>query len=160
MASKPRKVLSLINRHQTRCTICRHPDREEIEREFLAWRSPAKIVAEYKLRNRSAIYRHANAFGLEGKRGRNLRAALGRLIERVDDVAATAGAIVQAIGLFAKINSRGELVEPAQQFGLHELFAKMNRHELLDYAQHGTLPDWFTELVGTETSQAQENDDD
>jgi hypothetical protein len=147
----PRKPLK-VSRHQSACTVCAHPERQEIEHEFVSWKSPAKIAAEHKLRDRSSVYRHARALGLNEIRGRNLRAALGRLIERVDNVPASAGAVVQAIALLAKINSRGELVEPRQQVGMHELFSKMTPGELLAYAERGTLPVWFAELTGGKVS--------
>ncbi len=32
-----------LARHQTRCRICRHPNREAIEHDYLDWRSPSQI---------------------------------------------------------------------------------------------------------------------
>ncbi len=69
-------------RHAAECRICSHPQREEIERDFVNWRSPAAITKHYGLRNRSSVYRRAHAIGLFPKRQRNVRAALEKIIER------------------------------------------------------------------------------
>jgi hypothetical protein len=47
------------NLHAGKCSVCRHTQGEDIERDILAWRSPKEIVKEYKLGNRRAVYRHA-----------------------------------------------------------------------------------------------------
>jgi hypothetical protein len=147
--------------HKAHCTVCAHPQREAIEERFNLWESPAKIAAEYKLKDRSTVYRHAHAVGLFSKRDRNLRAVLGRLIERIDEVEPTAGAVVQAIGLYARINARGELVEHGDQEGLHNLFAKMSPGEYEAYAKDGTLPSWFHQAKGIEApTQKEGNQDD
>jgi hypothetical protein len=36
-------------RHETRCLICAHQEREEIEQSFVAWVSPAKITEEHSI---------------------------------------------------------------------------------------------------------------
>jgi len=147
------------NRHSSHCGVCAHPDREEIERAFISWISPAKIVTEYKLRDRSAIYRHAHAMALFSERDRNLRAPLGRIIERGDEAEITAVSVIQAINLYAKINSRGELVERDNQVGIHDLFRKMTADELEIYAKEGTLPDWFTQSMGAKGPQGSGGDE-
>jgi len=157
MADKKKKVsfsaAPNLGRHESGCRICAHPQRHEIEREFISWKSPAKIAVEYKLRDRSSVYRHAHAADLFPKRARNLRAALERLIERIDDVPASAGAIVQAIATHARINSQGQLVEPSEHVHLNDLFDRMTPEELEVYAKDGTLPHWFTGVVGATSPQ-------
>ena len=80
------------SRHEQNCKICNHPNREDIEQEFCEWKSVVAISREYKL-NRVALYRHARAVGLFGQRDRNIKAALGRLIERGYGVRVTAAAV-------------------------------------------------------------------
>lgn len=48
--------------HEANCTICAHARRENIERDFVAWRSRSAIAAEYALPDRSTVYRHAHAW--------------------------------------------------------------------------------------------------
>ena len=137
-----------LGRHEQNCKICKHPERENIERDFIAWRSPVTIAEEYKLSNRATIYRHAHALGLFVKRQRNIRAALERIIERTDDVEVTASAIVAAVVAYSRINSEGRFVERREKVDLNALFEKMSKVELLRYAETAKLPDWFEQTVG------------
>ena len=140
-SGKPRIISR--NLHARSCSVCGNPRRDEIEQDILAWRSPQEIVREYKLKHRTAVYRHAHALGLMEKRYGNLRAALGRIIERAGEVPVTAWAVVAAVRACAKINARGQWMEQGESSELRELLDGMTHEELLAYAQDGTLPDWF-----------------
>lgn len=140
-----------LGRHEFSCKICSHPQGEEIERDFISWKSPAAIAKQYGLPDRSSIYRHAHALGLFPKRSRNVRAALERIIERADDISVNATAVVQAVATYARINADGKLVDRSERVNLNELFDRMSRDELEIYAREGKLPGWFTATVG-ETS--------
>ena len=83
--------------HENNCSVCSHPQREEIERDFVNWGSPATIAKHYKLANRASVYRHAHALDLFPKRQRNVRAALEKIIERAGEVVVTAPAVVAAV---------------------------------------------------------------
>jgi hypothetical protein len=137
-----------IGRHEQNCRVCQHAQKDEIERDFVNWKSPAAIAREYELRDRASVYRHAHALSLFAKRARNIRAALERIIERVDDVDVNAGAVVAAITAFAKINSQGQLVERTEQISLNELFDRMSPEELKIYAETGKVPGWFARTTG------------
>jgi hypothetical protein len=49
-------------RHQAECQICRHEQREEIERAFVNWTSPASIAQTFGFKDKSTVYGHAHAF--------------------------------------------------------------------------------------------------
>jgi hypothetical protein len=100
-----------IAMHAGQCTICRHPQRAEIDRAFLDWRGPREIAREYDLGSHTTVYRHAHALGLFERRQRTSRFALGRLIKQSSHVKPTAASIVSAIRLMAKLNRRGKQVE-------------------------------------------------
>jgi hypothetical protein len=138
-----------LGRHTAECKICSHPRRDEIEREFVNWRSPASIARQYKLTNRASIYRHAHALGLFSKRQRNVRAALEKIIEHAGDVDVNAAAVVSAVTAYARINSRGEMIERTETVNLNSLFERMSAEELDRYARDGSLPDWFETVVAT-----------
>lgn len=146
MPSSRAKPVSL-GRHRRNCSVCAHPERLEIEAEFIAWRSPASLAQQYGLADRSSIYRHARALNLLTKRERNLRGALVRIIEKVDDVPVTSGAVVAAVAALAKINASGQWVDPGERVSVHELFGRMSREELQAYAETGRLPGWFPASV-------------
>ncbi len=140
-----------IGRHRRNCSVCAHAVREEIEADFIAWRSPAVIAAEYGLADRSSVYRHARALGLFAKRQRNVRAALERIIERAGEVDVTASAVVAAVQAYSKINAAGQWIERTEQVSLNDLFDRMSTEELEEYAQRGTLPKWFEAVAQTAT---------
>jgi hypothetical protein len=132
-----------LGRHKRNCTVCAHAKCADIEADFISWRSPAAIAADYGLADRTSVYRHAHAFGLFPKRQRNIRAALERIIERADSVEVTASAAVAAIQAYAKINSAGQWIDRTQQVNLNDLFDRMSTAELESYARDGVLPGWF-----------------
>ena len=140
-----------LGRHRRNCTICRHPRRHEIEHDFVGWRSPARIVEDFGLADRSSIYRHANAFDLFAKRKRNIRAALEKIIEQADQVEVTAAAVVAAVQAYSKINAAGQWVERAETTNLNDLFDRMTFDELESYAREGTLPEWFLTATGRDS---------
>jgi hypothetical protein len=142
-------------RHEYNCSVCSHPQREEIERDFVNWVSPATIAKHYKLANRTSVYRHAHALGLFPKRQRNVRAALEKIIEKAGEVDVTAPAVVAAVQAYAKINTAGQWVDRSEHVDLNALFEKMTAEEMEIYAQNGTLPAWFTGTVSATASDAQ-----
>jgi len=148
----PEKPVNL-GRHQRNCAVCPHVEREEIETDFIAWRSPAAIAVEYGLSDRASVYRHAHAVGLFPKRQRNIRAALEKIIERAGDVDVTGSAVVAAIQAYAKINSAGQWIDRSEQVSLNDLFDRMSTQELEAYAQNGKLPSWFEATAAIASSE-------
>jgi hypothetical protein len=151
-----RKTEQSHKRHESGCKVCAHPDREQIEDEWCAWANTSNLAKRYGL-SRDSIYRHVAAFNLRNRRAKNLRAALERIIEQADSVTVNAGAVVQAVQAYAKINSAGQWVDRTEQINLNELFQRMSTEELEAYARDGTLPEWFTSVVGATPSDSQED---
>ena len=135
--------------------VCRHPQREDIEREWVDWGNTSRISEEFRL-SRDSIYRHAHALGLFEKRRRNVKRALERIIERSEGVEVTESAVVAAVQALSKINSNGQWVDRVEGVSLNELFDKMTTEELEAYAKTGSLPDWFTARVGATPIDSQE----
>lgn len=48
-----------FQRHQRKCAICRHPEREAIEELFVHWHSASSITDLFDLPDWSTVYRHA-----------------------------------------------------------------------------------------------------
>lgn len=99
-----------LDRHNRKCSVCRHPARAAIDQDFLRWRSPDRIAADYSIADHSSVYRHAHATGLFRRRNAGLRHALGSLIEQAADVAPSADAIVRAVCAFAHITDDGQWI--------------------------------------------------
>ena len=107
----PPKSESALARHMRKCSICKHPDREAIEADFINWRSEDTICYEFSLSSRSSIYRHAAATGLLKRRRLNLRGVCERIIERAEEAPPSAAAILRALRIFAHITEDGEWLE-------------------------------------------------
>jgi hypothetical protein len=100
-----------ITHHERLCLVCRNPLREAIEEEFIHWHSVRDIAETYQIPPHT-LYRHARAVNLYDKRDRNLRFALGHIIQRAQDVRITADSVVRAVHHFARINRDGQWVNP------------------------------------------------
>ncbi len=146
----------LGRRHEAGCKVCAHPDRKQIEDEWCAWANTSKLAKKYRL-SRDSIYRHVAAFNLRDRRGKNLRAALERIIEQSDQVTVNAAAAISAITAYAKINAQGAWVDRVERIDLNALFERMTAGELEQYAREGTLPRWFTDITGATPSVGQED---
>jgi hypothetical protein len=101
------------SRHYRKCTICRHPQRDEIEREFLAWISPAAIAERFALYDRRPIYRHAHATGLFRRRARRIAASLEGALAHASMVRPTPQVLVRAVELYALLRDMDVDSSPA-----------------------------------------------
>jgi len=102
---------SALERHQRLCTICNHEDREAIEEEFVNWYPPDATAEEYGIEWR-AIYRHAHATGIFSARERNLRSALGHIVEQANSVTPTIDGVLRAIRAYSCLDRDGRWTEP------------------------------------------------
>ncbi len=161
MSTQPRasKPVSL-GRHSRNCSVCAHKNREEIEREFINWTGATAIAKQFALADRTAVYRHAHAFGLFARRQRNIRAALEKIIERAGEVEVTSAAVVTAVQAYAKINTQGQWIDRSEHVNLNELFDRMTSEEMETYATEGTLPAWFKLAVSATPLDSQEGEND
>jgi hypothetical protein len=101
-----------LARHERLCSICHHPEREEIEEAFLRWHNARLIGCDFKLQcSDMAIYRHARALGLFQLRSRNLRSSLEHVIEQAERISPTADGLVRAIRAYTRINENGEWID-------------------------------------------------
>jgi hypothetical protein len=99
-------------RHARKCEICRHSERDAIEREFIDWHPPGTIVDDYQLNSRASIYRHAHAVGLFPWRRHNLRSSLELVIQEAQRTSPTGDAIIRAVRAYCRVTRDGRWVEP------------------------------------------------
>jgi hypothetical protein len=104
--------LTYLERHEAKCTICNHEDREEIDEDFVHWLNPFRIAARYTLHDRSAVYRHARATGLYELRRTHMQFILEHVLEQVEDVDATAHSIIRALRAYGRVSATGQWTEP------------------------------------------------
>jgi len=98
------------DRHERLCTICNHENHETIDEEFVNWLAPEGIADFYDVDWR-AVYRHAHATGLFAARERNLRAALGQIVEQAASVTPTIDGVLRAIRAYSCLNREGHWTE-------------------------------------------------
>ncbi|MGD0011761.1 MAG: hypothetical protein ABSE93_24880 [Terriglobia bacterium] len=146
-----------LGRHKAQCTICSSPYRQQIEEAFIGWGSTELIGKKYDV-SRDAQYRHAHAFGLFGKRQRNIRVALERIIERADFTPMNGSVIVSAIKAYAKINSEEQVIEQAQGKSPKKLLERLSKEQRESFVRDGSLPDWFPNGVGATLTDGQEGE--
>lgn len=124
--SSRKRRTSSQGRHSRKCNVCRHADRAAIDQDFLSWRSPDRIAADYGIADHSSIYRHAHATGLFNKRARTVRLALGPLIEQVANVEVTADAVIRAIYVVSHLDDDGHWAVPASNRQTREFMRHAN----------------------------------
>jgi hypothetical protein len=121
---------STLKRHSRKCKICNHPDREAIEEMFINWHSPQSIQGEFAFRRPfdwTAVYRHARAVGLYGKRSKNLRAVFDLILERAAQVNPTAHGIVAVVRAYSCLTDAHQWVEPERRV---HIVNEVYRHDL------------------------------
>jgi hypothetical protein len=110
--ARPVEPESPLERHERKCLVCHHPEREAIEEMFVHWHNPFRMACDYDLPLRS-IYRHVHATGLVAARRRNLRCVLEHLLEGATRVRATGDTIVRAVRAYTCLTDNNTWVEPA-----------------------------------------------
>jgi hypothetical protein len=141
-----RPASARLKRHQRCCRVCRHPDRDLIEYEFLHWCSPTEIAIRYEIADRASITRHAHATGLYAHRTRRVRSVLERVIERAEEAAVNGHSIVRAVRAYLRIKDDDKCVEPPTVAHISHLPACSNFHSepsttsLADDSEADTLP--------------------
>ncbi|MGH9712480.1 MAG: hypothetical protein ACRD5M_04175 [Candidatus Acidiferrales bacterium] len=102
-----------FSRHARRCAVCSHPDRDAIEGDFIRWRSPELIAREYKLTDRSSIYRHAHSTGLYAWRRREVGRVLEGILEASEHLPLKdADVIIRAARIYSHLDEQGNWFEP------------------------------------------------
>lgn len=102
-----------LARHRRKCQVCRHPERDMIEREYRDWSGPLAIARSYGISER-ALFRHLEATGLTSSRRKNLRSALERVLERGVETEIDGPTIIQAVRAYCCLNDENKWVEPAK----------------------------------------------
>jgi len=146
-----------LGRHQAQCSICRHPQRQEIEEHWIDWEHISRIEDLYQI-SRDALRRHSHALDLDSERRANALGALERIIENVQVAPPSASAVVSAVKALVKLTSSGQGTEQAQGTNPKELFERMSEVERLAFAKDGSLPDWFSGAKAATPTDSQEGE--
>ena len=101
-------------RHSRKCSICSHPERRDIEEDFIHWMKPSSIARIYDV-PRVAIYRHARAAGLFEARRAQTRSVLDKVIERGAEKPVTANHVIRAVRAYACLTDDNHWIEPTRR---------------------------------------------
>jgi len=104
-----------LARHARKCVICKHPDREAIEEQFVHWIHADRIVQDHELNSRANLYRHAYAAGLYDLRRHNMRYALEHLIEDAIHAPVSGDCVIRAVRAHAHLTAKGRWIEPPKE---------------------------------------------
>ena len=79
----PSRIINQITvaRHASRCSVCRHPQRAEIEALYLGWADPNKLETAFGLPS-AALRRHAAVYEHDVERARRAPAAAAVMLEK------------------------------------------------------------------------------
>jgi hypothetical protein len=146
-----------LGRHKSQCSICLHPNCKEIEEYWIDWGHISHIENVYGV-SRDAMYRHAHALDLSGKRRKNITRALERIIEKVEATSPSASAVVSAVKAYVKLNSSGQGTEQAQGTDPKKLLERMSQVERDAFARDGSLPEWFSSATNATPGDGQEGE--
>lgn len=143
------------------CRVCRHPQREAIETEFVRWKTLREIEAEFGV-PKDSVARHARARDLEERRSRNVRGVLVRVVEKgIETAEVTSASLVAAATALAKLGEDDRLTDRIEISGqLMGLLGRMNAAELDSYARTGVLPSWAAETGPDVGLRIEEGKDD
>ncbi len=107
---RKRKLLSAIEKHAKLCTICKHKERNSIERLYLRGYSGYILSDKFNV-SRMGIYNHAKATGIDQQRDLSVLSQLRIIISKADlsENKPSDGLTAKALEMTAKIT--GEMTE-------------------------------------------------
>jgi hypothetical protein len=138
-----------LRRHSRRCVVCHHPQRNQIDFDFVHWRHPVDIVRKYNIRHRSLLYRHARATGLYAARSCDLRGALDHILDGRAPTPLNLEASVRAVHAYSHLSDPGKWFEPTRKLAI----AKDNRR---DPPLHVLLRDYASAAIRSEAAAIHE----
>lgn len=142
MGQQPDEREVSLGRHRAQCSICRHPNCQDIEEAWVDWTSPEKIAYDYQI-SKDSLYRHCHALHLFAKRRENRMRVYEKILERLDLTKLSGGTILAAAKEYDKYAASQESM-PGEHTDTKALFQRMTREERASFLRDGTLPEWFS----------------
>jgi hypothetical protein len=145
-----------LGRHQSQCSVCSHPQRQEIEEAWLNWGNTTLLADHYKV-SRDAIYRHMKALGLFSERQKRVKFAYEKIIERLDMVSVSGSTVLAALKAYISLCEREE-AKQASALAPQEVSRPMSDQEPDVLEEDGSFPEEATaNSLGDETGAAAED---
>lgn len=101
-----------LRRHQSQCSVCTHPQRQEIEEAWLNWANTIDLADRCGL-SRDAVYRHMHALGLFHERQTRRKRLYENILERAPITSFRGSDIVKLLKEYAELCEREEANQAA-----------------------------------------------
>ena len=128
-----------LRRHQAQCSVCQHPQCQEIEEAWVNWESTTLLAQKCAL-SRDAIYRHTRVLGLVKERSKRLRFLLEKVLERADTIVFSGGDFLKAFQLYTADLEREE-AKQASALASQEASRPVSDQEAEVLAEDEPLPE-------------------
>ena len=140
-----------LRRHQAQCSVCQHPQCQEIEEAWVAWENTTLLAKDYGL-SRDAIYRHMRALDLFTVRQKRVKVIYEKILERLDMVSVNGATLLAALRDYTALLEKEE-AKQASTGASQEVSSPMSDLEPAALAKDESLPEEATsDSSGGETS--------
>jgi len=102
-----------VRRHQSQCSVCSHPQRQEIEDAWLNWANTTELADKYRL-SRDALYRHMHALGCYSERQSRRKRLYENILERAQMTSFRGSDLVRILKEYALLCEREEANQAAR----------------------------------------------
>jgi hypothetical protein len=138
--------------HASRCRVCQHKNREEIDARILSWDNVAAIARENGVTVFS-LRRHMRSTSLIEQRNGNVRAGLAQLAEKgIASRRVPPSVALGALVALSKLDSAGAWVDRMEIADMSAMLERCSEEELRRLAEHGEKPAWWDGLLSAPTS--------
>ena len=128
-------------RHQGQCSICRHPQCQEIEEAWVNWGNTT-LLAKYYGVSRDAVYRHMTTLDLFKVRQKRVKVIYEKILEQLDMVSVNGATLLAALRDYVALLEREE--EQASDLASQEVSSPMADLEPAELAKDESLPEGGT----------------
>lgn len=101
-----------LRRHQSQCSVCTHPQRQEIEEAWLDWANTIDLADKCGL-SRDAVYRHMHVLGLFHERQKRRKRLYENILERAPITSFRSSDIVKLLKEYMALCEREEANQAA-----------------------------------------------
>jgi hypothetical protein len=147
MKDNPRKLTdeeqrARLRRHQAQCSVCRHPQCQEIEEAWMNWANTTLLAKDYGV-SRDAVYRHMRALDLFKVRQQRVKIVYEKILERMDMVSVNGATLLAALKDYTALLKQEE-AERASTGASQEVSSPISDLEPAALAKDESLPEEAT----------------
>jgi len=101
-----------LRRHESQCSVCTHPQRQEIEEAWLDWANTSGLAERFRL-SRYSVYRHMHILGLYRERQNRIKRLYEKILERGEITSFSGSDILKALRDYTALCEREEAKQAA-----------------------------------------------